>query len=152
MRSKSPIGLAAELLCDQKSPLKCRSKNLAPVPVCSGWLCSAHGPIGPMDPNPKRLEREPDKIISILTNGTSIESGYEIRNIFLRLYIEKIDKELGPYSVITSLVETTNDSVEMIYDEGYFDVKAFENSSKFLINNLGISSVILRSLVFLDNR
>ena len=103
-------------------------------------------------PNPKRLEREPDKIISILTNGNSIESGYEIRNIFLRLYIEKIDNELGPYSVITSLVETTNDSVEMIYDEGYFDVKAFENSSKFLINNLGISSVILRSLVFLDNR
>ena len=103
-------------------------------------------------PNPKRLEREPDKIISILTNGNSIENGYEIRNIFLRLYIEKIDKELGPYSVVTSLLETTEDSVEMIYDEGYFDTKEFENTSKFLINNLGISSLILRSLVFLDNR
>ena len=103
-------------------------------------------------PNPKRSDREPDKIISILTNGNSIENGYEIRNIFLRLYIEKIDKELGPYSVITSLVETTEDSVEMIYDEGYFDTKEFENTSKFLINNLGISSLILRSLVFLDNR
>ena len=103
-------------------------------------------------PSPKRLEREPDKIISILTNGNSIENGYEIRNIFLRLYIEKIDKELGPYSVVTSLVETTEDSVEMIYDEGYFDIKEFENTSKFLINNLGISSLILRSLVFLDNR
>ena len=103
-------------------------------------------------PNPKRLEREPDKIISILTNGNSIENGYEIRNIFLRLYIEKIDKELGPYSVITSLVETTEDSVEMIYDEGYFEPEELLNTSKFLINNLGISSVILRSLVFLDNR
>ena len=103
-------------------------------------------------PNPKRLEREPDKIISILTNGNSIENGYEIRNIFLRLYIEKIDKELGPYSVITSLVETTEDSVEMIYDEGYFDTKEFENTSKFLINNLGISSLILRSLIFLDGK
>ena len=103
-------------------------------------------------PNPKRLEREPDKIISILTNGNSIENGYEIRSIFLRLYIEKIDKELGPYSVVTSLVETAEDSVEMIYDEGYFDTKEFENTSKFLINNLGISSLILRSLVFLDNR
>ena len=70
----------------------------------------------------------------------------------MRLYIEKIDKELGPYSVVTSLVETTEDSVEMIYDEGYFDTKEFENTSKFLINNLGISSLILRSLVFLDNR
>ena len=103
-------------------------------------------------PNPKRLEREPDKIISILTNGNFIENGYKIRNIFLRLYIEKIDKKLGPYSVITSLVETTNDSVEMIYDEGYFDTKEFENTSEFLINNLCISSVILRSLIFLDNR
>ena len=103
-------------------------------------------------PNPKRLEREPDKIISILTNGNSIENGYEIRNIFLRLYIEKIDKELGTYSVITSLVETAEDSVEMIYDEGYFDIKEFENTSKFLINNLGISSIILRSLIFLDSR
>ena len=103
-------------------------------------------------PNPKRLEREPDKIISILTNGNFIENGYKIRNIFLRLYIEKIDKKLGPYSVITSLVETTEDSVEMIYDEGYFDTKEFEDTSKFLVNNLGISSVILRSLVFLDNR
>ena len=70
----------------------------------------------------------------------------------MRLYIEKIDKELGPYSIITSLVETTKDSVEMIYDEGYFDTKEFESTSKFLIINLGISSVILRSLVFLDNR
>ena len=103
-------------------------------------------------PNPKRLEREPDKIISILTNGNSIQNGYEVRNIFLRLYIEKIDKELGPYSIITSLVETTKDSVEMIYDEGYFDTKEFESASKFLINRLGISSVIHRSLVFLDNR
>ena len=103
-------------------------------------------------PNPKRLEREPDKIISILTNGNSIENGYEIRNIFLQLYIEKTDKELGQYSVITSLVETTEDSVEMIYDEGYFDTKEFESASKFLINRLGISSVIHRSLVFLDNR
>ena len=103
-------------------------------------------------PNPKRLEREPDKIISILTNGNSIENGYKIRNIFLRLYIEKIDKKLGPYSVITSLVETTEDSVEMIYDEGYFEPEELLNTSKFLINNLGISSLILRSLVFLDNR
>ena len=70
----------------------------------------------------------------------------------MRLYNEKIDKELGPYSIITSLVETTEDSVEMIYDEGYFDTKEFESASKFLINSLGISSVIHRSLVFLDNR
>jgi len=77
---------------------------------------------------------------------------FPVSSVGILQHIEKIDKELGPYSVITSLVETTNDSVEMIYDEGYFDTKEFENTSKFLINNLGISSLILRSLVFLDNR
>ena len=54
-------------------------------------------------PNPKRLEREPDKIISILTNGNTIENGYEIRNIFLRLYIEKIDKEFKLYLDINQI-------------------------------------------------
>ena len=103
-------------------------------------------------PNPKRLEREPNRVISILTDGNSVENGYQIKNIFLRLYIEKIDQELGPYSIITTLVQTTEDSVEMIYDEGYFDTKAFEKTSEFLLNNLGISGIVFRSLVFLDNR
>ena len=35
-------------------------------------------------PNPKRLEREPDKIISILTNGNSIEGKFR-RNLHLAL-------------------------------------------------------------------
>jgi len=99
-----------------------------------------------------RVNRSPDKIIQVLSDGTIVEKGYKIKNIQLRLYTEKNDKKLGLYSLITSLVETTEDSVEMIYDEGYFDIKEFENTSKFLINNLGISSLILRSLVFLDNR
>ena len=43
-------------------------------------------------PNPKRLEREPDKIISILTNGNSIENGYEIRNIFCGYIMKKLIK------------------------------------------------------------
>ena len=102
--------------------------------------------------NPKRVDRNPDKIIELLSNGSITENGYVIKNIQLRLYIEKYDKKLGQYSLITSLIETDKGSVEMIYDEGYRGNDAFETSSKFLTENLGISSLILRSLIFLDGK
>ena len=103
-------------------------------------------------PNPERVQRNPDKIIELLSNGSIVEKGYKIKNIQLRLYMEKHDKKLGPYSLITSLVETDNGSVEMIYDEGYRGNDALETSSKFLTENLGISSLIFRSLIFLDGK
>ena len=103
-------------------------------------------------PDSNRVNRSPDKIIQVLSDGTSVEKGYKIKNIELRLYTEKNDKKLGPYSLITSLVETDKGSVEMIYDEGFRGDNALEKSSKFLIENLGISSLILRSLIFLDGK
>ena len=102
--------------------------------------------------NPKRVDRNPDKIIELLSNDSITEKGYVIKNIQLRLYIEKYDKKLGQYSLITSLIETDKGSVEMIYDEGYRGNDALETSSKFLTENLGISSLILRSLIFLDGK
>ena len=102
--------------------------------------------------NPKRIDQIPDKIIQILSDGTTAEKGYKIKNIQLRLYIEKNDKKLGPYSLITSLVETDKGSVEMVYDEGFRGNNALERSSKFLTDNLGISGLTLRSLIFLDGK
>ena len=102
--------------------------------------------------NPERVGRAPDKIIQLLSNGSITEKGYEIQSIQLRLYIEKNDKKLGQYSLITSLVETDKGSVEMIYDEGYRGDNVLETSSKFLTENLGISGLILRSLIFLDEK
>ena len=102
--------------------------------------------------NPERVDRNPDKIIQLLSNGSITEKGYKIKNIQLRLYIEKNDKKLGLYSLITSLVETDKGSVEMIYDEGYRGNNVLETSSKFLMENLGVSSLILRSLIFLDGK
>jgi hypothetical protein len=99
-----------------------------------------------------RVDRSPDKIINVLSDGISVEKGYKIKNIQLRLYTEKNDKKLGSYSLITSLVETDKGSVEMIYDEGFRGNNALELSSKFLTENLGISSLILRSLIFLDGK
>ncbi|NWJ42870.1 hypothetical protein HX837_01410 [Marine Group I thaumarchaeote] len=102
--------------------------------------------------NPERIDRIPDKIIQILSGGDIAERGYKIKNIQLRLYTEKNDKKLGPYSLITSLVETDKGSVEMVYDEGFRGNNALERSSKFLTDNLGISGLILRSLIFLDGK
>ena len=102
--------------------------------------------------NPERVNREPDQTILLLSNGSIIEKGYKIKNIELRLYIEKNDKKLGQYSLITSLVETDKGSVEMVYDEGYRGNDALETSSKFLSENLGVSGLILRSLIFLDGK
>jgi len=99
-----------------------------------------------------RVDRSPDKIIQVLFDGTTVEKGYKIKNIQLRLYTEKNDKKLGPYSLITSLVETDKGSVEMVYDEGFRGNNALERSSKFLTDNLGISGLILRSLIFLDGK
>ena len=103
-------------------------------------------------PDSNRVNRSPDKIIQVLSDGTSVERGYKIKNIELRLYTEKNDKKLGPYSLITSFVETDSGSVEMIYDEGFRGNNSLETSSKFLIENLGISGLILRSLIFLDGK
>jgi len=100
----------------------------------------------------KRVDRHPDKIIQVLSDGTTVEKGYKIKNIQLRLYIEKNDEKLGQYSLITSLVETDKGSVEMVYDEGFRGNNALERSSKFLIDNLGVSGLILRSLIFLDGK
>jgi len=102
--------------------------------------------------NPERIDRIPDKIIQLLSGGDIVERGYKIKNIQLRLYTEKNDKKLGPYSLITSLVETDKGSVEMVYDEGFRGNNALERSSKFLTDNLGISGLILRSLIFLDGK
>ena len=102
--------------------------------------------------DPKRVDRIPDKTIQLLSNGSTTEKDYKIKNIQLRLYIEKNDKKLGPYSLITSLVETDKGSVEMIYDEGFRGNNALEESSKFLTESLGISGLIFRSLIFLDGK
>jgi len=99
-----------------------------------------------------RVNRSPDKIIQVLSDGTTVEKGYKIKNIQLRLYTEKNDEKLGLYSLITSLVETDKGSVEMIYDEGFRGNNALEKSSKFLTKSLGISGLILRSLIFLDGK
>jgi hypothetical protein len=70
----------------------------------------------------------------------------------LRLFIEKIDQKLGSFSLVTSLVETDKGEVEMMYDEGYRGEDVLEKTANFILNNLGLSGIILRSLLVLQSK
>jgi len=99
--------------------------------------------------NPQRINRKPDAVEILFSSGNFIDQGFLIHKVELRLYLEKIDKNLGPYSLITSFVETDKGSVEMIYDEGFRGKDSLNRTVLFLISNLGISGLILRSIITL---
>ncbi len=54
---------------------------------------------------------------------------------------------MGNFSLITSYVDTDKGSIEMTYEEGYLGNDALEKISSFLTSNLGISGLILRSVI-----
>ncbi len=99
--------------------------------------------------NPSRVSRRPDKTHNLLT-GEFAEQGFVIKLIELRQFVEKTDRDLGPYSLITSLVETDRGQVEMIYDEGFRGENALERAATFVLNNLGLSGIIMRSIISLN--
>lgn len=102
--------------------------------------------------DPKRISRTPDRVEVLFSSGNFIEQGFSVITVELRLYLEKTDVNLGPYSLITSFVDTDKGSVEMIYDEGYRGEDALDRTVQFLTSNLGISGLILRSIITLRDR
>jgi len=101
--------------------------------------------------NPKRVNRKPDEIEVLFSSGDFKEQGFVVNRIEIRLYIEKIDEKLGPFSLITSFVQTDKGSIEMLYDEGYRGNDSLNRTVKFLISNLGLSALILRSIIALKS-
>ena len=96
------------------------------------------------------IERAPDKTITLMSDGKFLEQGHVVQNVCLNLYILKKDEKLGPYSLMTVLVETDKGTIEMTYDEGYRGEHALEEAAAFLTSHLGISGLILRSIIQLD--
>ncbi len=86
-----------------------------------------------------------------MTSGNFVERGYKIKNICLNLYHQKKDQKLGSYSLLTVCVETDKGSIEMTYDEGYRGENALEEAAAFLTSHLGMSGLILRSIIQLEN-
>ena len=103
-------------------------------------------------PDSQRIEREPDNRSTIFSDGKITHEGVEIKQIELLQYKIKIDEELGEYSIITALVETDQGQIEILYDEGYRGNDALNESANMLIQNLGVSGLILRSLISLKNK
>ena len=102
--------------------------------------------------DPQRVNRKPDGIEILFSSGNFVDQGFSVHKVELRLYLEKTDKKLGSYSLITSFVETDKGSVEMIYDEGFRGEDSLNRTVQFLISNLGISGLILRSIITLRDR
>ncbi|MFB5622811.1 MAG: hypothetical protein ACE5RH_02340, partial [Nitrosarchaeum sp.] len=98
---------------------------------------------------PKRVDKTPDEVEVLLSDGNFIQDDFKILRVELRLYSEQIDEKLGVFSLITSFVETDKGSVEMIYDEGFRGDDSLNRTVQFLISNLGISGLILRSIITL---
>jgi hypothetical protein len=102
--------------------------------------------------NPQRVNRKPDDFKELFSLGTFVEQGFSIHKVELRLYLEKNDEKLGSYSLITSFVETDKGSVEMIYDEGFRGENTLNRTVEFLTSHLGISGLILRSIITLKEQ
>jgi hypothetical protein len=97
--------------------------------------------------NPQRINRSSDKTVVLLSDGNFVEQGFIVKKLRLCLYLQKHDEKLGPYSLITVQVETDKGEIEMTYDEGYRGKNALEEAAGFLTANLGLSSLILRSVM-----
>ena len=99
--------------------------------------------------DPQRVNRTFDDVEVLLSSGNFVQDEFRISKVELRLYNERTDEKLGDYSLITSFVETDKGSIEMIYDEGFRGEKPLSRAAEFLTSNLGISSLILRSIISL---
>jgi len=102
--------------------------------------------------DPERIKKKPDQSETLFSSGDYFEQGFMVTKVELHLYVEHTDKKLGPYSLITSFVQTNKGSVEMIYDEGYRGEDFLNRTVKFLISNLGLSGLILRSIISLKSK
>ncbi|MDH3676987.1 MAG: hypothetical protein OEQ12_01650 [Nitrosopumilus sp.] len=101
--------------------------------------------------NPKRVDRDPDETEVLFSSGDFEEQGFLVNRVELRLYVEKTDKKLGLFSLITSFVQTDKGTIEMIYDEGFRGDDSLSRAARFLTSHLGLSSLILRSIISLKN-
>jgi len=103
-------------------------------------------------PDSKRIERDPDNRNIIFSDGKITQDDVEIKKIELLEYKINTDQNLGTYSIITALVDTDQGLIEILYDEGYRGDDALNDSANMLIQNLGLSGLILRSLISLKNK
>ena len=103
-------------------------------------------------PDSERIERQPDNRSMIFSDGEISQDGIVIKQIELLQYKTKKDQTLGEYSIITALIDTDHGQIEILYDEGYRGKDVLSESANMLVQNLGLSGLILRSMISLKNK
>jgi hypothetical protein len=103
-------------------------------------------------PDSQLIDHEPNNRILIFADGKIMQEDVEIKQIELLEYKIKNDEKLGQYSIITALIDTNQGTIEILYDEGYRGEDALHESANMLIQNLGLSGLILRSLLSLKTQ
>jgi len=98
-------------------------------------------------PDPSRINKIPDESQEIFSSKNFTEQGVIIKKIEMRLYIEKENRCL-----ITVFLQSDKGEVEMLYNEMKYEENSLPNLTKFLMNQLGISSIITRAIIFLKSK
>ena len=98
-------------------------------------------------PDPSRIDKIPDESQTIFSSENFMEQGFIIKKIEMRLYIEKEKKCL-----ITIFLQSDKGEVEMLYNELSYDKNSLPNLTKFVTNQLGISSMVTRAIIFLKSK
>lgn len=104
--------------------------------------------------DPRKVERAPDGVVTVLDSGRMTHDEFVIRKVELRLYVDggASGGPRGPYSLVTSFVETDKGSVEITYDEGFLGERPLESAGRLLSEHLGLSALVLRSVISLRAR
>ncbi len=104
-----------------------------------------------LDLETNNLLQQSPKNSKIILNNIMYDNIHFIKKLELLMYITNNHKILGDYSILISIIETDKGTVIMKYDEGYRGKDVFDNSIKMLTQYSGLSSLINRALIELDN-
>jgi len=104
-----------------------------------------------LDLETNNLLQQSPKNRKIILSNIMYDSIHFIKKLELLMYITNNHKILGDYSILVSTIETDKGTVIMKYDEGYRGTDAFDNAIEMLIQYNGVSSLINRALIELDN-
>jgi hypothetical protein len=103
------------------------------------------------DVDPTRICRPADKLKVLLTKSNQQNQGFKINRVEIRQYVERKDRRLGDYSLITAVVETDKGAVEMKYDEGFRGPDALDSVVVMLTEYIGLAALINRALIELQH-
>ena len=96
-------------------------------------------------------DKKPTRRMVLLSNGEVMQNGFKIKTLELRLYTNVLQNESLPHSIITAYLETDDHSIETLYDEGSLEDNALDSTTELLTNSLGLSGLILRLIISLEN-